>query len=123
MFDVVLPFTRQQGFSWELVVRDDGAGQGKNDLSAQDFGSAKRFPACDSPRQMQDLGEREPVDRNFMSVKETAKYLNMSVPWVYREAAHVGLLPYRFGSGRNSKLQFKVAEFQAWVKQQRLPGD
>lgn len=63
------------------------------------------------------------MDRNFMSAKETAKYLNMSVPWVYREAVRAGLVPYRFGSGRNVKLQFKVAEVQAWVKQQRLPGD
>ncbi len=62
------------------------------------------------------------MDRNFMSVKETAKYLNMSVPWVYREAVRAGLVPYRFGSGRNAKLQFKVAEVQAWVKQQRLSG-
>ncbi|MGK4579581.1 helix-turn-helix domain-containing protein [Kitasatospora sp. HPMI-4] len=58
----------------------------------------------------------------FMSVKETAEYLNMSVPWVYREAPRVGLAPYRFGHGRNAKLQFKVSEVQAWVKQQRLPA-
>ncbi|WP_432063261.1 helix-turn-helix domain-containing protein [Streptomyces sp. S1] len=57
-----------------------------------------------------------------MSVKETAKYLNMSVPWVYREAVRAGLVPYRFGSGRNAKLQFKVAEVQPWVKQRRLSG-
>ncbi|MGW1334537.1 helix-turn-helix domain-containing protein [Streptomyces rubiginosohelvolus] len=60
------------------------------------------------------------MSQNFMSAKETAKYLNMSVPWVYREAARAGLAPYRFGSGRNAKLQFKVTEVQAWVKQQRL---
>ncbi|WP_329486625.1 helix-turn-helix domain-containing protein [Kitasatospora sp. NBC_01246] len=58
----------------------------------------------------------------FMSVKETAEYLNMSVAWVYREAPRVGLVPYRFGVGRNGKLQFKVSEVQAWVKQQRLLG-
>ncbi|WP_097866436.1 helix-turn-helix domain-containing protein [Streptomyces sp. rh34] len=62
------------------------------------------------------------MSQNFMSAKETAKYLNMSVPWVYREAARAGLIPYRFGSGRNAKLQFKVAEVQAWVKQQRSSG-
>lgn len=50
------------------------------------------------------------MSQNFMSAKETAKYLNMSVPWVYREAARAGLVPYRFGSGRNAKLQFKVAD-------------
>ncbi|MFJ2931924.1 helix-turn-helix domain-containing protein [Streptomyces sp. NPDC087219] len=62
------------------------------------------------------------MTQQFMSAKETAKYLNMSVPWVYREAARAGLVPYRFGCGRNAKLQFKVAEVQAWVKQQRLSG-
>ncbi|CAN3978182.1 helix-turn-helix domain-containing protein [Kitasatospora purpeofusca] len=60
--------------------------------------------------------------QQFMSVKETAEYLNMSVPWVYRDAARVGLVPYRFGRGRNAKLQFKVSEVQAWVKQQRPSG-
>ncbi|MFD8750095.1 helix-turn-helix domain-containing protein [Kitasatospora sp. NPDC059577] len=58
----------------------------------------------------------------FMTVKETAECLNMSVQWVYREAPRVGLVPYRFGSGRNAKLQFKVAEVNAWVKQQRMSG-
>ncbi|WP_328940896.1 helix-turn-helix domain-containing protein [Streptomyces sp. NBC_00250] len=62
------------------------------------------------------------MTQQFMSAKETAEYLNMSVPWVYREAARAGLVPYRFGCGRNAKLQFKVAEVQAWVKQQRLSG-
>ncbi|WP_205613996.1 hypothetical protein, partial [Streptomyces sp. S1] len=52
MFDVV-PFTRQQGFSWELVVRDDETGWGKSDLLAQDRGFTKRLLACDCPRQMQ----------------------------------------------------------------------
>ncbi|MYV71658.1 helix-turn-helix domain-containing protein [Streptomyces sp. SID2131] len=72
---------------------------------------------------MSNVVERDPMGQIFMNAKETAKYLNMSVPWVYREAARAGLVPYRFGSGRNAKLQFKVAEVQAWVKQQRLPGD
>ncbi|MFJ2805832.1 helix-turn-helix domain-containing protein [Kitasatospora sp. NPDC087271] len=58
--------------------------------------------------------------RQFMSVRETAEYLNMSVPWVYREAPRVGLAPYRFGSGKNAKLQFKVSDIHAWVKQQRM---
>ncbi|MFE4975384.1 helix-turn-helix domain-containing protein [Kitasatospora sp. NPDC056651] len=58
----------------------------------------------------------------FMTVKQTAEHLNMSVQWVYREAAKVGLVPYRFGSGRNAKLQFKVTEVNAWVKQQRMSG-
>ncbi|MGW1173949.1 helix-turn-helix domain-containing protein [Kitasatospora sp. NPDC002543] len=55
-----------------------------------------------------------------MTVKETAEFLNMSVQWVYREAPQVGLVPYRFGQGRNAKLQFKVTEVQTWVKQQRM---
>ncbi|TQF01305.1 helix-turn-helix domain-containing protein [Kitasatospora acidiphila] len=62
------------------------------------------------------------MPEQFMNVKQTAEYLNMSVAWVYREAAGVGLVPYRFGSGRNAKLQFKISEVQAWVKQQRLPA-
>lgn len=57
-----------------------------------------------------------------MTVKETAEYLNMSVPWVYREVTRAGLVPYRFGRGRNSKLQFKVSEVQAWAKQQQVSG-
>ncbi|MFJ4795130.1 helix-turn-helix transcriptional regulator [Kitasatospora purpeofusca] len=61
--------------------------------------------------------------QQFMGVKEIAEYLNMSVPWVYREAARLGLVPNRFGCGRNAKLQFKVSEVQAWVKQQRLSGE
>ncbi|MGC0319071.1 helix-turn-helix domain-containing protein [Kitasatospora acidiphila] len=62
------------------------------------------------------------MPEQFMSVKQTAEYLNMSVAWVYREAASVGLMPYRFGAGRNAKLQFKISGVQAWVKQQRLPA-
>ncbi|AUY53564.1 hypothetical protein C2142_37255 [Streptomyces sp. CB01881] len=62
------------------------------------------------------------MTQQFMSAKETAKFLNMSLPWVYREASGAGLVPYRFGCGRNAKLQFKVSEVQAWVKQQRLSG-
>ncbi|MGC0314900.1 helix-turn-helix transcriptional regulator [Kitasatospora acidiphila] len=62
------------------------------------------------------------MPEQFMSVKQTAEYLNMSVAWVYREATAAGLVPYRFGSGRNAKLQFKISEVQAWVKQQRLPA-
>ncbi|MFI7361388.1 helix-turn-helix domain-containing protein [Streptomyces sp. NPDC050149] len=53
-----------------------------------------------------------------MDVKQVGEYLNMSVQWVYREAPKVGLKPYRFGNGRNAKIQFKVADVQAWVRQQ-----
>ncbi|MEU6973888.1 helix-turn-helix domain-containing protein [Kitasatospora aureofaciens] len=59
----------------------------------------------------------------FMDVKQTAEYLNMSVPWVYREAPRLGLLPYKFGRGPNAKLQFKVSELQAWVRQQRMSAE
>lgn len=62
------------------------------------------------------------MPEQFMSVKQTAEYLNMSATWVYREALRVGLVPYRFGAGRNAKLQFKVSEVQTWVRQQRLSG-
>ncbi|MER7039740.1 helix-turn-helix transcriptional regulator [Streptomyces vinaceus] len=56
----------------------------------------------------------------FMDVRETAQYLNMSVQWVYREAPRAGLAVYRFGAGRNAKIQFKVSEVHAWIKQQKV---
>ncbi|MGW7120168.1 helix-turn-helix domain-containing protein [Streptomyces sp. NPDC054901] len=55
-----------------------------------------------------------------MDVRETAQYLNTSVQWVYREAPRAGLAVYRFGTGRNAKIQFKVSEVHAWIKQQRV---
>ncbi|WP_323447629.1 helix-turn-helix domain-containing protein [Streptomyces yaizuensis] len=55
-----------------------------------------------------------------MDVKETAEYLNMSVTWIYKEAPRSGLTPYKFGRGRNAKIQFKVSEVQGWVRQQKL---
>lgn len=54
-----------------------------------------------------------------MTAKETATYLNMSLARAYRDAPRLGLVPCKFGCGRNAKLQFKVSEVQAWVKQQR----
>ncbi|MGW2340384.1 helix-turn-helix domain-containing protein, partial [Streptomyces sp. NPDC001661] len=56
----------------------------------------------------------------FMDSKQTAEYLNMSVTWVYRDAPRLGLTAYKFGAGRNAKLQFKVADVDAWARQQRL---
>ncbi|MFJ3841505.1 helix-turn-helix domain-containing protein [Streptomyces sp. NPDC090054] len=56
----------------------------------------------------------------FMDVREAAEYLNMSVQWVYREAPRVGLAPCRFGAVRNAKIQFKVSEVHAWIKQQKI---
>ncbi|MFI9271980.1 helix-turn-helix domain-containing protein [Kitasatospora sp. NPDC052896] len=58
----------------------------------------------------------------FMDAKQTAQYLNMSLSWVYRDAAQMGLVGYKFGRGRNAKLQFKVSEVQAWTRQQRIAG-
>ena len=55
----------------------------------------------------------------FMSVKEVAEYLNVSTSWIYRNANHSGLIPYRFGVGANAKIRFKASEVEAWVKQQR----
>jgi predicted DNA-binding transcriptional regulator AlpA len=59
------------------------------------------------------------VSAQFMDVKQTAEYLNMSVAWVYRDAPKLGLIPYKFGRGRNAKIQFKVSELQAWLKQRK----
>ncbi|MFD9456677.1 helix-turn-helix domain-containing protein [Streptomyces sp. NPDC059985] len=55
-----------------------------------------------------------------MTAKELAEHLNMSLAWVYREAERSGLTPYKFGSGRNAKIQFKVSEVQTWIGQLRL---
>ncbi len=62
------------------------------------------------------------MSAQFMDVKQTAEYLNMSVPWVYREAPRLGLIPYKFGRGRNAKIQFRVSEVQSWLKQQKVSG-
>uniref|UniRef100_A0AAU2JXU0 Helix-turn-helix domain-containing protein n=1 Tax=Streptomyces sp. NBC_00049 TaxID=2903617 RepID=A0AAU2JXU0_9ACTN len=58
----------------------------------------------------------------FITAKELAVHINMSLVWVYREAPRSGLTPYKFGTGRNAKIQFKVSEVQAWIGQQKLPG-
>ncbi|MGW0818041.1 helix-turn-helix transcriptional regulator [Streptomyces viridiviolaceus] len=62
------------------------------------------------------------VTPRFMNVKETAEYLNVSASWLYKNAVRSGLVMYRFGVGANAKIQFKVSEVEAWVKQQRVPG-
>ncbi|MDD9380450.1 helix-turn-helix domain-containing protein [Streptomyces sp. ZAF1911] len=54
-----------------------------------------------------------------MTAKELAEHLNMSLVWVYRDAARSGLTPYKFGTGRNAKIQFKVSEVQTWIGQHR----
>ncbi|RKT02903.1 excisionase family DNA binding protein [Streptomyces sp. 3211.6] len=59
----------------------------------------------------------------FMTTKELAEHLNMSIPWVYREAARAGLAAYKFGTGRNAKIQFRVSEVQRWIDQQKVSLD
>ncbi|WP_193510588.1 helix-turn-helix domain-containing protein [Streptomyces coeruleorubidus] len=54
-----------------------------------------------------------------MDVRETAEYLNVSLSWLYKNSARSGLAAYRFGTGPNAKIRFKVSEVEAWVKQQR----
>ncbi|MFF7366112.1 hypothetical protein [Streptomyces sp. NPDC008125] len=54
----------------------------------------------------------------FMNAKQTAEYLNVSLTWLYRDAPRYGLVAYKFGSGRNAKLQFKISDIQGWVRQQ-----
>ncbi|MFC9502674.1 helix-turn-helix domain-containing protein [Streptomyces sp. NPDC057002] len=54
-----------------------------------------------------------------MDVRETAEYLNVSTSWLYKNSARSGLANYRFGTGSNAKIRFKVSEVEAWVKQQR----
>ncbi|GHA03048.1 hypothetical protein GCM10010303_10440 [Streptomyces purpurascens] len=58
----------------------------------------------------------------FMDVRETAEYLNVSISWLYKNSVRCGLATYRFGTGSNAKIRFKVSEVEAWVKQQRLMG-
>ncbi|MEU5200941.1 helix-turn-helix domain-containing protein [Streptomyces scabiei] len=56
----------------------------------------------------------------FLDVRETAEYLNVSISWLYKNAARSGLAIYRFGTGENSKIRFEVSEIETWVKQQRV---
>ncbi|MFJ3824292.1 helix-turn-helix domain-containing protein [Streptomyces nodosus] len=55
-----------------------------------------------------------------MDIGEVAEYLNVSVSWLYRNAARSGLVPYRFGVGKNAKIRFEVIEVVRWVEQQRV---
>jgi excisionase family DNA binding protein len=59
---------------------------------------------------------------HFMDIKETAECLNVSVSWLYKNAKRSGLAIYRFGSGPNSKIRFRVSEVESWVKQQQVMG-
>jgi hypothetical protein len=60
------------------------------------------------------------VPAEFMDAKATAEYLNMSISGVYRDAPALGPVPCKFGRGRNAKIQFKVSEVTAWVRQQKM---
>jgi hypothetical protein len=58
--------------------------------------------------------------QQFMDAQQTADFLNMSLTWVYRDAPRCGLKGYKFGNGRNAKLQFKTTEVLKWIEQQRI---
>ncbi|MFF6880066.1 helix-turn-helix domain-containing protein [Streptomyces sp. NPDC012474] len=57
-----------------------------------------------------------------MDIRETAEFLNVSISWLYKNSTRSGLAFYRFGTGPNAKIRFKVSEVEAWVKQQREMG-
>ncbi|MEV0259484.1 helix-turn-helix domain-containing protein [Streptomyces sp. NPDC050732] len=56
----------------------------------------------------------------LMSAKQTAEFLNMSLTWIYRDARKCGLVGYKLGNGKNSKLQFKSDEVARWLEQQKF---
>ncbi|MFJ5546805.1 helix-turn-helix transcriptional regulator [Streptomyces sp. NPDC093225] len=59
------------------------------------------------------------MSNEFISAKQLAAQLSMSVSWVYREANRSGLISYRFGVGRSAKIRFKVSEVNSWIRQRR----
>ncbi|MFF4285581.1 helix-turn-helix domain-containing protein [Streptomyces sp. NPDC001633] len=70
----------------------------------------------DLPTQVEEIV----VECIFMDAKETAKFLNMSLTWVYREAPRLGLRGYKFGRGRNAKVQYKKSDVMRWLEQQKI---
>ncbi|WP_274911772.1 MULTISPECIES: hypothetical protein [Streptomyces] len=44
----------------------------------------------------------------------------MSLVWVYREAPKCGLRGYKFGAGKNSKIQYKKTDVLKWLEQQKI---
>ncbi len=56
----------------------------------------------------------------MMDAKQTAAFLNMSLVWVYREAPKCGLRGYKFGAGKNSKIQYKKTDVLKWLEQQKI---
>ncbi|MEW2305364.1 helix-turn-helix domain-containing protein [Streptomyces sp. NPDC006655] len=61
-----------------------------------------------------------PSVTKYMDMRETAKYLGVSVSWLYKNAKRYGIPAYRFGVGSNSKIRFEVSEVESWVRQQRV---
>jgi len=57
---------------------------------------------------------------SFMDVREGANYLGVSVSWLYKNAARLGIPVYRFGVGSNAKIRFRRSELEVWIKQQRV---
>ncbi|MDV9196418.1 helix-turn-helix domain-containing protein [Streptomyces sp. NPDC059832] len=55
-----------------------------------------------------------------MDTAEVATMLNMSVSWVYKEAAKLGLKGYKLGRGRNAKVLYKRTEVFKWLEQQKI---
>ncbi|MZD05858.1 hypothetical protein GTW43_12290 [Streptomyces sp. SID5785] len=82
--------------------------------------SASRAKSLIEPTMTAHAADGGPMRPQFMDAKQTAEYLNMSVTWVYRDAPRLGLAAYKFGVGRNAKLQFKISDVDAWARQQRL---
>ena len=56
----------------------------------------------------------------FMDAQQTARFLNMSLTWVYRDARRYGLKAYRFGNGKSAKIQFKITDVLKWLEQQQI---
>ncbi|MET8210438.1 helix-turn-helix domain-containing protein [Streptomyces sp. NPDC005373] len=105
------------------IVRFDDPGQrsalpnGMTNSYQASYGLTKSHPVL-TLFSRTSIGGRMPP--RFMDAKQTAEYLNMSLTWVYRDAPRLGLAVYKFGAGRNAKLQFKVSDVDAWARQQRL---
>lgn len=57
---------------------------------------------------------------HLMDAHQTARFLNMSLTWVYRDARRCGLKAYKLGNGKNAKIQFKTADVMRWLEQQRI---
>ncbi|SHM51611.1 hypothetical protein SAMN05216268_111270 [Streptomyces yunnanensis] len=56
----------------------------------------------------------------MMDAKQTAAFLNMSLTWIYRDAPKFGLRGYKFGRGKNAKIQYKKVDVLKWLEQQKV---